>query len=352
MVSFKSSMVRTIGIAAVASGLLLSSALSASADTRSGSYATLPSSPPPLDLDVKASTTERGDDVVIGEITPEQRQPSASGDLKAGTGTARGGATPHTSVDDFKGGPGCSIQCITSGVAHARGVGANLVVKTDTPAKIWIIVWNDDGYHKQVNSDEGETEFAHHFDDLEPGTFYYAMAAAEDGEGYTSHGYGDFTTLTRNVRVSFSQAVIHEKPFSGPFAMTAWLQGEEIADNDNNVQEGDIVPIGIQIHELDAVERFLTLEVFLLLFDSSEDLCEAFGDVDEPAIGMHDCYAWAYAEFQGGELDLDDRPAGADSWTQYTIEQILVLPGGNALPGGFGQPFAFSVPVDIEVTYE
>jgi hypothetical protein len=273
MVSFKSSTVRTIGIAAVAAGLLLSSALSASADTRNSSYATLSPSPPPT-LDLSATTMVRGDDVVIGEITPEQRRTDSSGDLKTITGTASGGDTPYTSVDDFKGGPGCSIQCITSGVAHARGVGANLVVKTDTPAKIWIIVWNDDGYHKQVNSDAGETEYAHHFDDLEPDTFYYAMAAAEDGEGYTSHGYGDFTTLTRNVRVSFSQAVIHEKPFSGPFAMTAWLQGQEIADNDNNVQEGDIVPIGIQIHELEDVERFLTLEVFLLLFDSSEDLLD------------------------------------------------------------------------------
>src|SRR5688572_29257098 len=101
MVSFKSSMVRTIGIAAVATGLLLSSALSASADTRIGSYATLPPSPPPSTLDLKAPTTVR-DDVVIGVITPEQRRTDASGDLKANPGTARGGDTPHTSVDDFK----------------------------------------------------------------------------------------------------------------------------------------------------------------------------------------------------------------------------------------------------------
>ena len=352
MVSFKFSPVHTLGIVAVATGLLLSSAINASAETRSDSYTSAPSGPPPSGVELKAPTTVPVDNVVIGDIVPEQRRPNASDDLKGSTGTARGGNTPHTSVDDFKGGPGCSIQCITSGIAYARGVGANLVVKTDTPAKIWIIAWNDDGYHKQVNSEEGEIEFAHHFDDLEPDTFYYAMAAAEDSEGYTSHGYGDFTTLTRNVRVSFSQAVIHEKPFSGPFAMTAWLQGEEIADNDNNVQEGDIVPVGIQIHDLEDAERFLTLEVFLLLFDSSEDLCESFGDVDEPGIGQHDCYAWAYAEFQSGELDLDDRPADAGSWTQYNFEQILVLPGGNALPGGFGQPFAFSVPVSVEVTFD
>jgi hypothetical protein len=178
------------------------------------------------------------------------------------------------------------------------------------------------------------------------------MAAAEDGQGYTSHGYGEFTTLSRNVQVSFSQAVIHEKPFSGPIDMKAWLQGEVIADNANNVLEGDTLPIGIQLADLDDAERFITLEVFLLLFHSGQDLCEAFGEVDEPAIGQHDCYAWAYAEFQGGELDVDDRPNGATSWTQHTIETNLVLPGGNALPGGYGQPFDFHVPVSIQVTYE
>jgi hypothetical protein len=350
MISFKSSLVRTLSIATVASGLLLSSAFSASAETRNGSYTTLPSSPPPT-FELTWPTTVRGDDLVIGDITPEQRRTSASGDLKADTGTARGGTNGHRAADDFKAGVGCSIQCITSGVAYARGVGANLVVKTDTPAKVWIIVWNDDGYHKMVQSEDGKTEFAHHFKDLEPGTAYQAMAAAEDADGYTSHGYGSFETLTRNVRVSFSYANIHDKPFSGPYDMTAWLQGEEIADNDNNVQEGDIVPIGIQMHELEGVEQFLTLEVFLLLFDSGEDLCESFGDVDEPGIGLHDCYAWAYAEFQGGQLDLDDRPAGA-SWNQYTLERTLVLPGGNALPGGYGEPFNFSVPVSVEVTFD
>jgi len=152
MVNFNSPLARTIGIVAVATGLLLSSAISAAADTRSGSYGTAPLSPPPPSLDLKAPATARADNVVIGDITPEQRRPNASDDLKGSTGTARGGNTPHTSVDDFKGDPGCSIQCITSGIAYARGVGANLVVKTDTPAKIWIIVWNDDGYHKQVGT--------------------------------------------------------------------------------------------------------------------------------------------------------------------------------------------------------
>jgi hypothetical protein len=352
MISFKSALVRTLGIATVATGVLLGSALSVSADTRSDSYSTLSSSPPLPTFDAETSNAGTERDVVIGDITPEERRTTTSGDLKAGTDTARGGTANYGGADDFKAGAGCSIQCITSGVAYARGVGANLVVKTDTAATIWIIVWNDDGYHKMVNSEAGLLEFAHHFDDLEPGTSYQAMAAAEDGEGYTSHGYGEFTTLSRNVRVSFTQAIIDEKPFSGPIDMKAWLQGQVIADNADNVLEGDTLPIGITIADLGDSERFITLEVFLVLFDSGEDLCEAFGEADEPAIGQHDCYAWAYAEFQGGSLDVDDRPNGATSWTQHTIQTNLVLPGGNALPGGYGQPFDFHVPVSINVTYE
>ena len=91
MVSFKASLVRTIGIAAVASGLLLSSVFSAFADTRTSSYTTLAYSPPPPSLDLKSPTMVRENDVIIGDITPERRLTTASGDLKAGTTTARSG---------------------------------------------------------------------------------------------------------------------------------------------------------------------------------------------------------------------------------------------------------------------
>ena len=352
MVSFKASLVRTIGIAAVASGLLLSSAFSAFADTRTSSYTTLAYSPPPPSLDLKSPTMVRENDVIIGDITPERRLTTASGDLKAGTTTARGGTTGLGAADDFKAGAGCSIQCITSGVAYARGVGANLVVRTDTPATIWIIVWNDDGYHKMVNSAARQTQFAHHFDDLEPGTTYQAMAAAEDVQGFTSHGYGHFTTLTRTVQVSFTHAVIHEKPYNSSFNMKTWLQGEVVAENFGNAADGDTVPLGIHFLGLDEAERYVTMQVLLLQSDPNADLCEAVGEIEEPSIGSADCTLWAYAEFDGGDIDVDDRTADATSWTHHTIQTNLILPGGNALPGGYGQPLNFHVPVSIEVTYE
>jgi hypothetical protein len=114
---------------------------------------------------------------------------SGVGDLTGAPGGTNGA---HTSIDDLKGGPGCSIQCITSGVAYAHGVDAELVVTTDTPAHIWIMVWNDDE-HYIVDSDVLVQSFSHLFDDLTPGTTYSAMATAVDAAGYVSDAVGSFT---------------------------------------------------------------------------------------------------------------------------------------------------------------
>jgi hypothetical protein len=107
---------------------------------------------------------------------------------------SRGGPTDDA-PDDLKAGPGCSIQCITSGVAYAHGSDAELVVTTDTPARIWIMVWNDDE-HYIVNSEVLVQSFSHLFDDLTPGTTYSAMATAVDAAGYVSDAVGSFTTLS------------------------------------------------------------------------------------------------------------------------------------------------------------
>ena len=55
--------------------------------------------------------------------------------------------------------------------------------------------------------------------------------------------------------------------------------------------------------------------------------------------------------FGGDAVDLDDRPDGADSWTDWTIVLDLVLPSSEGLPPGFGEPLNFRVPVTLEVTY-
>jgi hypothetical protein len=179
------------------------------------------------------------------------------------------------------------------------------------------------------------------------------MAAAEDGEGYTSYGYGDFTTLTRTVHVSFTEAIIQASPYGDDdFSMREWFMGDLIDEAGPLDPDGDTLALGINFLDVEDAGQFLTLQIELLQSDASADLCETNAWADEPTIGSADCHVWAYAEFNGGELDVDDRPNDATSWTHHVIETNLILPGNNALPGTYGQPLAFYVPVSVEVTYE
>jgi hypothetical protein len=362
MLSFKSSTFRAIGILGIAGGLLLGSALAASADPGAGGQ--LAGSPPlppsPGKVQIAATgikTVQPNGEVVLDDFTPPPARSTASADsLKANGGATRGGTAGHSASGDLKGGPGCSIQCITSGVAYAHGVNAELVVHTDTASTIWISVWNDDGYARIFNSSAGKMSFSALFDDLEPGTTYGAMAAAQDGAGYTSYAYGSFTTLTRNVQITFTEAQIEDAPYgNNDFYMLRWLQGEQLEDSYVGplTPEGSTVPLGINIFSLDDVDQFLSLAVQLSQSDDGDDLCEAVAEPDEPSSGSSDCTTWAYATFSdGGLLDLDHRPADATSWTHHEIDATLVLPGGGALPPGYGQPLDFTVAVGISVTYE
>src|SRR5688572_6024588 len=116
--------------------------------------------------------------------TTTGRSVAGASDLQTTPNTSHGGISP---ADDFKAGPGCSIQCITSGVGYARGPKAKLVVKTDTEARIWIHVSGPDGYYRVENSGADEVmEFGVVFDDLEAGTTYEAWAVAKDKENYES----------------------------------------------------------------------------------------------------------------------------------------------------------------------
>jgi hypothetical protein len=116
---------------------------------------------------------------------------------------------------DLKDGRGCSSNCITRGVAIGRGTGAELVVETDTPARLWLVVWKEGSYHSmRYAGDERRTSFSSLFDDLEPGTTYQAAAFAQDAEGFQSETYGTFTTRRRHVRVEFGATVITGTPWT------------------------------------------------------------------------------------------------------------------------------------------
>jgi hypothetical protein len=311
---------------------------------------------PPATIGFQTSTPS-ADEVVLDDFTPPAPRAGqtrvASNDMRVAVSSANSG---YNAADDFKAGPGCSIQCITSGFAYARGVGAKLVVKTDTPAQIWIIVWDNEGYNTMVDSGITDvTQFGHVFDDLEPGHTYQAMAVAEDAQGYSSHAYGDFTTLNRYVEISMSSADILTYAFSpDTFSKSVWANGEwldqyeahslELQDSMLNWGDNQIL--------LSHVGRYLELAVQLEEGDDDpDDLCEATGPFDEPTLGPISCGYVAYAELQDGDNDLDHRPANATSWTEHTLHRMLRLPGG-ALPPGYGSPLDFTVDVTLHVIYQ
>lgn len=115
-------------------------------------------------------------------------EPDVVGGLDlGGPGSTQAGR--HDGADDLRANPSCATQCITSGIALSHPDGAELVVTTDVPARIWILVTVGD-QTLQALSDLGQTSFSHVFE-LEPGT-YPAMAAAQDEHGHTSHAWGSF----------------------------------------------------------------------------------------------------------------------------------------------------------------
>lgn len=303
------------------------------------------------------STPRGGREVVVGTLAEGGRHPGAPVRDLTAVGTAGGGdAGGIGGADDFKGGPGCSIQCITSGVAYARGIGAELVVKTDTAARIWIYVWTDDGYHRVVDSGEPVQSFAELFDDLEQATSYYAMAAAEDAAGYTSYRWGTFQTLERNVEITLSPAQIHVAPFDEPpynsdeFGVYVWLEGDWLPGSDGpSEMDGDgTLDLEVDPIVIDGAGRYVDLAVELAQFDPVDDVCEYHGlPFSDPSSGEWGCDVWTFATFDGGDGDLDDRPASATSWTEHTLQRTLVVPGGHD-----DVPLDFTVPVTLHVTYD
>jgi hypothetical protein len=296
-------------------------------------------------------------DVLLTDFTPETRDDAgrtASRDLKSPRDTSAGPAA--VGPTDKKAGPGCSVQCITSGVAVARNAGAELRVQTDTPARIQILVWNDD-YARFFDSGNGAyvTEFRGHFDDLEAGTTYQAFAQAVDAQGYKSEATGQFDTLRRAVEISFSGAVVVDNAFAeSQFGKYVWAEGEWLEDYEAHgfsLHQG-VLFLGENTIELPEVDRHLDLAVQLIEANQDVDgLVEGHsGTPSEPVVAGDEYYSWSYAFLE--DDDLDDRPAGATSWTEHTLQGTLI-PAGQAygLPPGFGQALSFYVNATLHVTY-
>lgn len=291
-------------------------------------------------------------EVVLDDFTPLVFRQGSGRSLTA-TNPVQAFPGPHGAANDFKASPGCSIQCITEGMAYARGAGARLVVKTDSPAVISIIV-SRDGYYESMNSTAVQTEFAAHFDELEADTYYDVPAVATDDAGFTSYAFGHITTLTRNIRISYTSADLLDTPFGNDdIGMKTYAYGELIQSSNGLSPSGDNLPLGIHLIDLENVGRYLDVAIQLKQTDESPDgLCEVDGDEPDPDAGSTSCIIWASAFFAGGTaLDLDNRPGDATSWTTWGFDRTLELPGSDDLPSSYGSPLNFRVNVGISVTY-
>lgn len=289
-----------------------------------------------------AGTSPAGTGPHAGEI--------ALGSFVAPTRTS---AARHGAATGLKTNPTCAVQCITGGVAYGRGPDARLVVTTDTPATIRIVVSGPSGYTRQLISPAGATSFSADVDDLSADTAYTGVVMATDAYGNTALREGTFRTLQRDVEVILTEAHITAAPYGDEgFAQEIWFEGDKVQESWSGPASDDVLPLGVNILHGTDTDRFLQVAVELEQAEPPSDLpCELHEDPHQPESGQVACGHVQTAWFpDAGELDLDDRPSGAPV-NHYWIETQLELPGGDALPPGYGLPLNFTVPIDVEVTW-
>lgn len=317
-------------LAAVAGAIPAGAATAIGSGGRAGGYAPTPG----------AGTGPQDGEIALGSFVAPTR--AAAG---------RHGAATGLKVD-----PTCAVQCITSGVAYGRGPDARLVVTTDTPATIRIVVSGPAGYTRQIISGGGVTSFSADFEDLEADTHYDAIVIAKDAANHSAVRSGSFRTLQRNVTVVFNEAHITEAPYGDePYSAQTWFEGQPQTPLYLGDADGGVLPLTAQAHQEDDTDRYLALALELTQFEEEggpfDPLCEVQPEPDEPEVGYGDCEYAATAWLADGSFDLDARPAGATDVNAYWMSGTMVLPGDNALPGGYGNPLVFTVPLAVHVSW-
>jgi hypothetical protein len=326
----------------------------------------------------------RTDEVVLGVVEPE-REPGRINDLAApdcasrssddrsfrggriaddgcsreaqSTGPLQGGNP------SFKGGPGCAIQCITSGVAYARGAGARLVVTADTYVQFTLNVWNEEeNYFATRQSDLPLTmswgddlfDVGADFLDLKANTTYQASVQAVDASGYISTASGKFTTLRRFAEVDFGSFMLDSyAPEFMTFRYYFGVDGTWQPQLDEVWQAHYLphAPAGVRSVIVEGAPQWLPLAVQVVqTIPSSDDLCEPDFPKNFPHLsGTSGCWTWDTAYIPS--LNLDDRPAGATSWTEWTLQHHLNTAGfeqGETLYS----PLDFTAPVTVKVWFK
>jgi hypothetical protein len=320
--------------------------------------ATATTAPAPI---IVAPTTSGLDDLVQATVPPDGGGPDdpiggidPTGDLPDGLDLAAfpGAEAPAPAADGptFAAGLSCAYQCVKSGVAYPRGIGALLVVETHVPARLWMSVV-DDNYDPVdfTSTTDMVSEYNWALDHLEPGRTYYAMVAATDENDDTAHAYGEFTTLAeRTVHVTIGDVTVEGGPQN--------VDGTAVALRVDGFAYWSVDPgSGVSSVYADRGRRVdLALFTFRSWETSQYTICEGYDPDDMPAQGDSDelCGSWNSAVLDN--VDLDVIPAGANTWTTATIQTTFnTSSGDDPLPGGYGDPrfFHFSAPVTLDVSY-
>lgn len=274
-------------------------------------------------------------------------------DLTAFPDAPTGRPSGYTHGAAFSAGPGCRYQCITEGVAYPRGFGAELVVATSVPARIFLSIAADttgDGnydFADSTNSFGRVTDFSWALDHLEPGQEYLVMAAATDEYDDTSYAWGRFTTLSRrDVIVGLGDVDIYKGP--GNVVQTRLLLGVNGGDG------LDYSPGAGSTYIYEDLGRLIDLKLWVTR-SWPGDLCEGwYSSMASTPFGRNDdsCLAWNTAVVD--DLDLDVPPAGRTRWTGTVVRSTLRTPTDiGALPPGYSidHYFSFEAPVALLVAY-
>ena len=279
------------------------------------------------------------------------------GPVPAGLGFTAPPHPPHAAgglggPTDLAVAPSCSHQCITEGVAYARGFGAELVVEAELPVRFFLTAVADpdgDGDYQVSHADWspfGVTSHSWSLDHLLPGQTYHVMVSATDDDGHTAYAWGEFTTLSqRTVYVELGTADV----FGGPGGVDSTTS--MLGLNGTHVDASPGLQGILLFHDL---PRHLDVDYWMVR-SWDDDICESWVlDYRAPHGGIGDaCVAWSSAAVD--DVDLDLVPGDAAHWTETDVELSLHPPTGEgeALPPGYGDPyyFSFEVPVTLHVTY-
>jgi hypothetical protein len=196
------------------------------------------------------------------------------------------------------------------------------------------------------------------------------MVEAKDYRGYRSYAYGSFTTMIRNVTVSFDRAELLELPYESSNALAAylWLDGawrDELAagpypaSEPNHPVDASFLAFGETSASLMNSGRYMDVALQLsqskALWYYNCEVAPSRTDEYQPWIStiVRDCgvaITAAYATTEMGENDLD-KGQGVSSWTHLERETVLMVPDFGGPTPDYGTPLDFEVPLKIVVEY-